>query len=126
MGTRLRSAALLSALIGAAASAGFLLWAFLMRPGAHNSSMLLLALMTTWVLAPFVILLWAIQVSNRWFARKPVYILTVLLAAGAVVTYVVDALGPPRVKAATVFVLVPLVAWVLGGIVVVALRVIRR
>lgn len=126
MEARLRSAALLSALIGAVASAGFLLWAFLLRPGAHSNSMLLLALMTTWVVAPFVILLWAIQVSNGWFSRKPVYILTLFIAAGAVVAYAIDASGPPRVKAAAVFVLVPLVAWILGGIVLVAVRVSRR
>ena len=76
--------------------------------------------MTTWVLAPFVVLLWAIQVSKRWreFARTSLYIVTLLVAAGAVVAYTIDALGPPRVKAAAVFVAVPLVSWIAGGIVV--------
>jgi hypothetical protein len=116
---QLRSAALLSALVAAAASVGFLLWAFTLRPGHHNNSMLLMALMMAWVLAPFVVLLWVIQVSKGWqeFARKPIYILTLLLATGAVVAYAIDALGPPRVKAAAFFVVVPLVSWGLGGIV---------
>ncbi len=75
--------------------------------------------MTTWVLAPFVVLLWAVQISQRWqeFARKSLYILTLFIAAGAVVAYAFDALGPPRVKAAAVFVLVPLASWISGGIV---------
>jgi hypothetical protein len=128
MTPRLRFAASLSASIAAVASAAFLLWAFLLRPGAHNNSMLLLALMTTWVVAPFVVVLWAIQVSRRWqeFARKSLYIVTLLVAAGAVVAYTIDALRPPRVKAAAVFVAVPLASWILGGIVVAAVALRRK
>jgi hypothetical protein len=119
MTTRLRSAASLSALIAAAASVGFM-----MRAARHNPSVLLLALMTTWVLAPFAALLWAIRVSQRWqeFARKALCILTLVVAAGTLLTYTIDALGPPKTKAAAPFVAVPLASWTLCAIVLITVR----
>jgi hypothetical protein len=122
MTARLRSAASLSALIAAAASVGFM-----MRVARHNPSVLLLALMTTWVLAPFAALLWAIQVSKPWreLPRKALYILTLVVAAGALLTYTIDALGPPRAKAAAPFVAFPLASWILCIIVMVAIRLTR-
>jgi hypothetical protein len=117
MTTRLRAAASLSAQIAAIVSV-----AFMLRAAHRNPSVLLLVLMAIWVVAPFVALLWAIRVSNR----KSLYILTLVIAAGALVTYTIDALGPPRVKAAAVFVAVPLASWLLSAIVLAAVRLNRR
>jgi hypothetical protein len=117
MTTRLRVAASLSAQIAAIVSV-----AFMLRAAHRNPSVLLLVLMAIWVVAPFVSLLWAIRASHRWqeFARKSLYILTLVIAACALATYTIDALGPPRVKAAAVFVVVPLASWILSGIVLAA------
>ena len=107
--TRLRVAAVLSAQIAAVLSVGFML-----RAAHRNPSVVLLVLMGIWVVAPFVALLWSIHVSR---SRNSLYILTLVIAAGALTAYTIDALGPPKVKAAAVFVVVPLVSWIVGGIV---------
>jgi hypothetical protein len=122
MTTGLRAAASLSSQIAAVVSV-----AFMLRAGHRNPSVLLLVLMAIWVVAPFVALLWAIHISNRWqeFSRKLLYVLTLFIAAGALATYTIDALGPPRVKAATVFVAVPMASWILSGIAVFVIRLRR-
>jgi hypothetical protein len=115
---RLRLAASLAAQVMAVVSVAFLLHAT-----HRNPSVLLLVLMTIWVAAPFAALVWAIHVSKP---RTPLYILALVIAAGALLAYSIDALGPPRAKAATMFVLVPLVSWILGGIAFAAVGVSRR
>jgi hypothetical protein len=96
--------------------------AFMLRAAHRNPSVLLLALMAIWVVAPFVALAWAIHSSKP---RKSLYVLTLVVAAGALVAYTIDALGPPRVKAAAVFVVVPLASWILGGIALFVIRLRR-
>lgn len=122
MTPRLRLAASLCARIAATASV-----ILTVRAGRHSHSVLLVMLMATWVLAPFVALLLAIQRSQRWqgFARKSLYVLALVIAVGAVATYTIDALGPPRAKAAAVFVVVPLVSWLLCAIAVFVIRLRR-
>lgn len=115
---RLRSAASLAAGMMAVVSV-----AFMLRAAHRNPSVVLLVLMAIWVVAPFAALLWAIHSSKP---RKSLYILTLVVAAGALVTYTIDALGPPRVKAAAVFVAVPLASWILGGIVLAAVILKRK
>jgi hypothetical protein len=116
--SRLRLTASLAAQIMAVASV-----AFMLRAAHRNPSMLLIVLMATWVVAPFAVLLWAIHVSRP---RNTLYMLTLVIGAGTLTAYTIDALGPPRVKAATVFVLVPLISWVLSGIVLGAERMKHR
>lgn len=120
--TRLRLAALSSALIAATVSV-----ILTVRAGLHSHSVLLVVLMAIWVLAPFVALLLAIQNSQRWreFSRKALYLLTLFVAWGAFCAYIIYAINPPRVKAAAPFVAVPLVSWVLCAILPVAIRLTR-
>ena len=61
----LRSVTLVTVIAGAVGSVGFML-----RVGHYNPSRLLLALLTIWVLAPFVALGWSTMVSKRWPAFK--------------------------------------------------------
>jgi len=96
--------------------------AFMLRAAHRNPSVLLLVLMAVWVVAPFAALLWAIHSSRP---RKSLYILTLVIAAGALAAYTIDALGPPRVKAAAVFVAVPLALWILSGIALFVIRLRR-
>ena len=116
MTDRLRLAASLAAGVMAVVSV-----AFMLRAAHRNPSVLLLVLMAIWVIAPFAALLLAIHVSNR----KSLCILTLFISVGALATYTIDALGPPRVKAAAVFVAVPLASWILSGIVLVVIRLRR-
>jgi len=123
MPNRLSWAARISALIAALASVGFML-----RAAHRNPSVLLLFLMAIWVLAPFVALLWVIHRSEQWqeFSRKALYVLTLFVAAAALVVYVTDALGPPKTKAAAPFVAVPLASWILSIVVFAVVRLTVR
>ena len=113
MTTRLRLAASLVAGIMAAVSV-----AFMLRAAHRNPSVLLLVLMAIWVAAPFVALFGAVRSSQR----KSIGVLTLVIAAGTLAAYAIDALGPPHAKAATVFVATPVVSWVVGGIALVVIR----
>jgi len=124
----LRRAALIAMLIGAAGSVGFLL-----RAG-QRTSRFLLVIMLLWVLAPFVVLALADVVSKRWTVlaqaptRETLYSLMLVLTLGSIAVYVDDALRPRQAQAAFVFVMVPLVSWVLMAIAIpiAALRSRRR
>ena len=108
-----RKIALLMILIGAAGSLYFVL-----RAGHRNHSILLVLLFIFWVLSPFMALLVASVVSNRWSAitRSALYVLIFLLPVGSLFfysgTWVVSGTRP-----AFVFLVVPLVSWLLMGIV---------
>lgn len=110
--TALRSAAWASILAGAAGSFGFMLYA-----GRRNRSVLLLVLFAGWVLSPFVALLWAQVTAKRWPAPRQMvlYCVTLLIAATSLAIYGYIALGPPRAQAASAFVVVPPVSWLLAG-----------
>lgn len=95
----LRTAVPIAAVAGAVGSIGFMLYA-----GRHNHSVILLALFTGWVLAPFVALLWA---NTRAMLRG----VTVAVALGSLAVYGYDAWRPPA-KAAAAFLMVPLASWV--------------
>jgi len=105
----MRAAANISAGIAATVSV-----AFMLRAGHRNPSVLLLVLMAIWVIAPFIALLW----SLRKFPRPSLDILALCVALGSVAAYTINALYPPKSQAAKIFVLVPLVTWIIGGIVV--------
>ena len=88
--------------------------------GRRNPSVILMALFTGWVLAPFVAFLWAWVAARRWTvpARIRLYLAMLVLTLASLAIYGGVALGPPRAKPASVFLMVPLVSWLLIAIVV--------
>ena len=111
----LRKAALLAVPAGALGSIGFTLWV-----GHRNDSRLLLMLFTVWVFSPFLALGWACVAAKRWAAsgRAALHGVILVLALGSLVIYGESALGPPRAKPAFIFLVVPLVSWLLIAVVV--------
>jgi hypothetical protein len=111
----LRTAAPIAIAVGAAGSVGFMLYA-----GRHNSSWLLPALFTLWVLSPFVALALANVASKGWstITRAALHNVTLIVALSSLVLYGYVALGPARPKTASVFVVVPPASWLLIAIVV--------
>jgi hypothetical protein len=121
--TVLRRAALIAVLLGAAGSVGFLL-----RAG-QRTSLLLLVIMVTWVLAPFAALVFAGAVSKRWafLIRVTLYGVMLVVTLGSLAIYVNDAVRPRQTQAAFVFVVVPLASWLLMAIAIpIAVLVSRR
>jgi hypothetical protein len=108
----LRRAALIAVLVGAAGSIGFLLGA------GQRPSLLLLVIMVSWVLAPFLALAVAGIVSKRWTLtiRATLYSVMLVVTLGSLAAYVDDALRPRKAQAAFVFVMAPLVSWLLMAI----------
>ena len=119
----LRSAALIALLVGAVGSVGLMLHA-----GQRSDSRLLLGLFTIWVLSPFVTLLVADIVSKGWsvITRATLYSVMLVLTFGSLAIYADVALGSPRAKTASVFVVVPPVSWLLIATVVSIAELISR
>ena len=111
----LHAAALIAVLAGAVGSVGLML-----RAGHRNPSRLLLVLFALWVLSPFVALVLANMVSKRWSAlsRATLYTVMLVLAVVSLAIYGDAAFGPPRTKAAFVFVVVPPASWLVIAVVV--------
>jgi hypothetical protein len=81
----MRAAALIALVAGAVGSV-----AFLLRAGSRNSSLpLLVVLFTIWVLAPFVVLAWAVVVSTRWSAvtQTTLYCVALAVTLGSLACY---------------------------------------
>lgn len=110
-----RTAALIASLIGAVGSAGFLL-----RATGRNPSALLVALLTVWVVSPFVALLWASFVSRKWPAstRAALHGVALVTALGSLAIYGADALWPRSAQGAFVFIVVPPASWLFGATIV--------
>jgi hypothetical protein len=110
----LRAAARIAMLTGAIGSL-----AFMLRAGTRTPRFLLV-MFVFWVLSPFIALAWATAASLRWSAltRTTLHVVTLVLALGSLVAYAWDAVGPPRAKAAFIFVVVPPASWLLLAIVV--------
>ena len=106
--------ALVVLLAGAGGSLGLMLYA-----GRNNDSVLLLVLFATWVLSPFIALVAANVVSERWpvLTRVTLYCLILFLTLGSLVSYS-GALSPSGTKPAFVFLIVPLISWLLMAIVI--------
>jgi hypothetical protein len=106
--------ALIAMLAGAGGSLSLML-----LTGRNNDSVLLLVLFVTWVLSPFIALLVAIVVSKRWsvLTRVTLYSLMFVLTPGSLVSYS-GTLSPPGAKPAFVFLVVPLISWLLIAIVI--------
>ena len=108
------SKAAAAVLAACAAAAGY----FTLRAGAHNPSWVLKGLFLAWVLSPFVGLMAAGALANRWDARARQRLNRVAFAValGSVAVYAAFALAPPLAKPASIFLAVPLAAWVLIAI----------
>ena len=111
---RLRVAALIAVLAGAAGSVGLTLSA------GQGRDLRLLVVFTIWAFAPFAALVLAHVVARRWLVhtRATLYCLMLVLTLGSLAIYVGDALRHPGTQDAFVFVLVPLVSWVLIALVI--------
>jgi hypothetical protein len=105
----MRTVALTIVVVGAVGSLYFMFDA-----GRNQKSILLITLFTAWVLSPFVGLFLANKISNRWTvsARASLYWLMIILTIGSLIAYS-GALIPPNTKAAFIFLVVPLLSWVL-------------
>ena len=113
-GRALRTVALVAAVVGAVASVIFVL-----RVGHRNKSIILVAMFVIWDVAPFVGLFLAHRASRPWAStsRMALYWVTLLVTLASLAIYGVVALGPPRPKPASWFLIVPVVSWLLIGIV---------
>jgi hypothetical protein len=111
----LSATALIALLAGAVGSVGLML-----RAGHRNPSLLLIALFTLWVLAPFVALVWANVVSKRWSVstRATLYVAMLVIALGSLAIYGALVFGTLRAKTGFVFLVVPAASWLLIAIVV--------
>jgi len=109
----LRTVAVVVVLAGVVGSISLVLY-----KGRNNDSVLLIALFVTWVLSPFIALLVANVVSKRWsnLTRMTLYSLMLVLTLGSLVSYS-GALSPAGTKTAFVFLVVPLISWLLIAIV---------
>jgi hypothetical protein len=105
----LRTVALVVLLVGAGGSLDLTLQA-----GRNNHSVLLRVLFACWVLSPFIALLVANLISIRWslLTRRALYFLMLVLTLGSLACYS-GALSPPGTKPAFVFLIVPLISWLL-------------
>ncbi len=114
----LRTIALIALLCGAIDSLYFVI-----NAGRNNSSILLPALFVIWVLSPFIILLIANSISKRWsfLTRKTIYWLMLIVTVGSLIFY--SAFNTPGTKRTFVFLIVPLISWLL---IITAIIVTRR
>ena len=103
------TAARVAAVIGAVGSVALTLYA-----GRSNNLPFLMVLMAGWVFAPFFGFALASKVSARWSpaARTALDVGIVVIAVAALGIYARDALQPPP-RRAVVYVLVPIVSWLL-------------
>jgi hypothetical protein len=106
------------ALVVVVAGAGISL-ALVLRAGRHNHSVLLPVLFVGWVLSPFMGLLVANVVSKRWPVniRVVLYSLMLFLTVGSLVSYA-GVLNPSGAKLTGIFLVVPLLSWLLILIVI--------
>ena len=91
--------------------------------GRNNSSILLVALFTMWVLSPFIGLLIANAVSQRWAnpIRLSFYGLALIITLVSLAGYS-GKLSLSHTKHAFMFLVVPLISWLLIAIVILVSR----
>jgi|SRR5438445_1814771 len=109
-GRFLRAVTLVAAVVGAVGAIVFVL-----RVGHRNKSIILVAMFVIWDVAPFVGLLLAHRASRLWAStsRMALYWVTLLVTLASLAIYGVVALGPPRPKPASWFLILPVVSWLL-------------
>jgi hypothetical protein len=110
----LHTIALVVLIAGAVSSLAMMLFT-----GRHNESVLLLTLFAGWVLSPFMAFLVVNVISKHWsdLARVTLYCLMLAITLGSLVGYS-GVLSPPGAKPAFVFLVVPLISWLLMAIVI--------
>jgi hypothetical protein len=110
----LRTVALAVVAAGALCSLGLVL-----NAGRKNSPVLLVILFAGWVLSPFVALLMTNRISKHWSdtARLSLYIFMIAVTLGPLVGYS-GILSPPGMKPAAIFLIVPLISWVLIAVII--------
>jgi hypothetical protein len=82
--------------------------------GRKNNSVLLPLLFAVWVISPYIAFLMSDIISRNWsiFARIGLYCLIIVLSVCSLLCYG-GILSPPGVKPAFVFLIVPLISWIL-------------
>ena len=107
--------AIIGLAIGGAASLALTLYA-----GRHQRSVILILLFALWVVSPFLGILCAHLISDRWlrFARIMLYALTLCVVSICPGIYAAVAFGYTTLKMGFVFLVVPFACWVLLGLVV--------
>jgi hypothetical protein len=91
--------------------------------GRNNKSILLITLFLAWVLSPFIGLLIADKVSKSWtdITRKTLYIIMLVLTMISLFSYS-GVFSPAGTKTAFVFLVTPLISWVVILILIVISR----
>jgi hypothetical protein len=114
-----RMMGLLVMMVGAGGSLGLMLYA-----ARGQQSLLLIALFTGWVLAPFIALIWAYIASNGWatLMRRTLYGVIILVTAGSLAIYGSLALRTLKAKNGFIFLVVPAGTWLLIAIALVLTR----
>jgi hypothetical protein len=109
----LRIVALILLVVGMIGSLSLVLY-----KGRNNQSVLLIALFVIWVLSPFFAILVAHKVSKIWSDqfRKALYVLMLILSIGSLLGYS-GIFSSPSTKPAFVFLVIPLISWIILAIV---------
>ena len=120
--TFLRTVALILVPVGAVGSLYFMF-----NASRNQNSILLITLFTVWILSPFVGLFLADKFSNRWTVtvRASLYWLMITLTIVSLVAYS-GALSMPKTKNAFVFLIIPLISWLLMTMVILTARRLSR
>ena len=108
---RLRRAALIAVLAGAVGSVGLTV----SIGQGRDIGALAILIFAIWAFAPFAALVLALRFARRWSVttRTTLHCLMLVLALGSLTIYVVDTVRNAGEQDAFVFVVVPLVSWVL-------------
>ena len=87
---------------------------FMFNAGRHNNSFILLTLFTLWVFSPFAGIFVAIKIADHWpvLTRISLYYLMIVQTIGSLVAYS-GAVSPSGTKPAFMFLVFPLLSWLL-------------
>jgi hypothetical protein len=110
----LRTAGRATTVSGGVGSVVLVLWV-----GRGNPSLLLMVLFSMWVLAPFVALLVVDRLSPRWsvLSRATVHTVMVIVGIASLVAYGGVAGRLPHATSASMFVIIPVLSWLVMTIV---------
>jgi hypothetical protein len=100
--------------LGMTGSLGFMLYT-----GRNNKSVLLMLLFAIWILSPFIALLRINTIAKKWsaFSRISLFSLMIILSSGSLAGYS-GLLNLKETKPAFVFLLIPLISWMLMVLVI--------
>ena len=117
--TFLRTVALILLVVGAVGSLYFMF-----NASRNQKSILLIALFTGWILSPFVGLFLADKFSKRWTVnvRASFYWLMIILTIVSLIGYS-GAFNTPKTSNAFVFLIIPLISWLL---IIITILIARR